>query len=265
MTWVEQLVWTVLLAATLVGVAAGYSTLADRLSFNAMWANYLPLLAALVVVSRWRRIVHALGWWTRALVTRSRVSHTRKRWRWLFEIDEEMVDAGGQRLVVARRLTDAQRASLPKIAEALGIVEAVQPSRASRIKRLGIELGVAITPGAAVHISGTRVVLLDADFVASEAPAVLAGVLVHESNHVLLQSKGIPQHPWLTRRWEALADRDAMVFAVRAWNDGYHADAHRVKDFVVANEAAPTSFVSRVKAFIRVVKRQKASASAHDA
>lgn len=265
MTWVERLIWTVLLASTLVVVAAGYSTLADRLSFNATWSNSLSLAAALVVVSRWRRIVYALGWWTRALVARSRVSFTRRHWRWMFEIDEDMADAGGQRLLVARRLTDAQQASLPKITEALRIVEAVQPSRASRIKRLGIELGVAITPGAAVHISGTRVILLDADFVASEAPAVLAGVLVHESNHVLLQSMGVPQHPWLTRRWEALADRDEMVFALRAWNDGYHADAHRMKDFVVANEAAPTSFVSRVKASIRVVKRQRASASAPDA
>jgi hypothetical protein len=179
-----------------------------------------------------------------------------RRWRWYLSIDREPVTIGSQRIWVTRHLSAPQREQVGRVAEALDVLRALAPGRVSRIDRLGITFVVATAPGAAAFIPGAKVIVIDSVLLA-ETPGTMAGILVHELNHALLDERGL-LHSWAHERAERLALVDQAYFGLRLHRAGNRPDAHRVIEWAKAAQVKPMSFRARWRNLSEKAARSRA-------
>jgi hypothetical protein len=174
-----------------------------------------------------------LAWWVRVPTMPIRRLATRS-WRRTLGVDLRPAGESGRALWIDARLTESERACLPRLDEAFEVIATLAPSRSARLARIAPQIVVAPIPAVGMYAAGVDVLLLNANLL-MEPPGVIASVIVHECNHGWLNQQGY-QHPLLERRLERLAVIDQWLFARRLGAAGRHAEANRVIDYLKANQ-----------------------------
>jgi hypothetical protein len=194
------------------------------------------------------RLAPRLAWASRVPIVAFRLWLNR-RWRWTYAIAPEPIAHGTRRIWVSRALQPDERSAAACVAAALDALAAVQPSRAARLERLGVQFAVLPMHAVAGYLPSANVLAVDPATALAESVEVLASIIVHESNHALLASRGLV-HPLLQPRSEHLARLDQWLFGRRLFLLGNQDDVRRISELVTgamhADDSVPAHW-RRVK------------------
>jgi hypothetical protein len=238
----EFVFWTV---AVLVAPWAAYGA---RVALLGRPPGNGPMLLAIAgfAVALWFAIGGTLPWhlaWaSRAPVIAFRL-WTNRRWKWTYAIAPEPLRHGAHVIWVSKALGPNEKSAVARVAESLAVLATVQPSRAARLERLGVQLAVMPTPGYAGYLPSANVIAVDPAAL-SESADVLASIIVHESNHAVLAARRL-LHPLLEERTERLARLDQWVFGRRLFQKGKVDEARRVGELVQGAMRADNSWRAR--------------------
>jgi len=203
-----------------------------------------------------------LAWAVRAPVVAVRLWLGR-RWRWTFAIAPEPMRHGPHAIWVSRALGPDQRDAVGRVSEALEALAILQPSRAARLKRLGVHFAVAPLHSYAAYFPSAKLVAIDPR-VLGESIEALASIIVHESNHALLDSRRL-MHPLLEERTERLARLDVRLFGLALLRAGKVAEARRVLDLVRGSARADYGWRARLAGTKAAIARQSEGLKQNDA
>lgn len=220
-------------------LAHGGPAAAERFSPEVIGA----LVVAIVLVIRGNVQWH-LAWAARVPIMPFREFLSRQ-WKWLYYIEEQPIQVGALSIWVSKAVTPAQRALLTRVPEALAILAEVQPSRAARLKRLGVGFAVAPLPGIGMFIPGDKIIALD-PVLLPESPELMACIVVHEGNHALVWSRGL-LHSLLELRTEHAARMDQLVFVERLAMRGQDDEAIRLRKMINEPHDHDYTFRARMK------------------
>lgn len=253
MSRAERYLWNGLLIA---GAWVAYFEVESRYGTAAAdevrWV-FMLLLATAVIIAASGEFARSMGWQVRRPITAFRLWSNRS-WKWSLGVLHEPRSIDGLRLWVGRGLSPKHDEQLPRVAEAMAIVERARPSRIGRLRRLGVQIAVAHIPGYALYMPGVNVLAIDPAAL-DESPAVLASLLVHELNHALTTSRGF-LHPWLDERTERLACRDQYNFGFHLHASGYRFEGLRARELALHSLHPDRRWRTRWKGVAESIRRR---------
>jgi hypothetical protein len=249
----EFLFWTLMVLVMPWAAYGAYVALVGRPSGDGPF----QLALAGFAVALWFAIGGALPWrlaWAvRAPVVAFRLWLAR-RWRWTFAIAPEPLRHGAHAIWVSRALGPDERHAVVRVSKALEALAILQPSRAARLKRLGVHLAVVPLHSYAAYFPSANLLAVDPAALAESVEA-LASIIVHESNHALLASRRLV-HPLLEERGEQLARLDQRIFGLALLRAGKVAEARRVLDLVRGSARADYGWRARLAGVKASIARQ---------
>ena len=184
-----------------------------------------------------------LAWASRVPIVAFRLWLNR-RWRWTYAIAPEPIVHGTRSIWVSKALQPDEQSAVARVTAALEVLAAVQPSRAARLERLGVQFAVLPMHAVAGYLPSANVLAVDPATALAESVEVLASIIVHESNHALLASRDLV-HPLLQERSEHLARLDQWLFGRRLVLLGTPDDVRRIGELVMGAMQTDDSLPAR--------------------